>query len=110
MRERENLDESGGIGNVIPHAALSSDSNLVLVYRRLRLRLLHPLVPIHLLPNATKTQQTLLLHFSFQYMFLFAFRSKETEPQNIKRVEVTCFALTEASLHALQPHSLSGWI
>lgn len=42
------LEQSGGIGNVVPHPALSGDANLVLVYRRLRSRLLHPLIPIHL--------------------------------------------------------------
>jgi hypothetical protein len=40
-------------------------------------------------PPQQKPQQTLLLHFALQYMFLIAFRSKETEPQNIERPEVT---------------------
>jgi hypothetical protein len=52
------------------------------------------------IPPQQKPQQTLLLHFAFQYRLLFLFRSKETEPQNIKRVDVTCFALTEASRSA----------
>ena len=58
------------------------------------------------IPPQQKPQQTLLLHFAFQHLFLFLFRSKETEPQNIKRVEVTCFALTEVSRSATT-HSLS---
>ena len=43
-----NLEESGGIGDIIPHPSLSSNAYLVLVYRTLCLRLLHPLIPIHL--------------------------------------------------------------
>lgn len=48
--ERVNyLEESGGIGNIISHPALSGNANLILIYWRFRLRLLNPLVPIHLL-------------------------------------------------------------
>lgn len=50
-RERESLDleQSGGIGNVVPHPPLSGNANLIFVNRRLRPWLLHPLIPIHTL-------------------------------------------------------------
>ena len=52
-----NLEQSGGIGNVISHSALSSNPNLILVYRCFCPWLLHPLVPIHLLFTGSKPNQ-----------------------------------------------------
>jgi hypothetical protein len=50
-REREILDleQSGGIGNVVPHPPLRGNANLIFVNLRLRPWLLHPLIPIHTL-------------------------------------------------------------
>ena len=80
-RRRRYLEESGGVGNVISHSALCSDSNLVLVYCCLCLRLLHSLIPIHLFLSLTFSQQqqqqtTNQKSFSLTHFLLFVFRSK----------------------------------
>lgn len=46
-RERMDLEESGGVGNVVPDSALSGNANLILVNGRFLPRLLYPLIPIH---------------------------------------------------------------
>lgn len=48
--ENKYVKESGGISDIVPHPSLSCNTNFVLIYgRRLSPRLLHSLVPIHLL-------------------------------------------------------------
>ena len=91
-RRRRYLEESGGIGNVISHSALRSDSNLVLVYWCLRLWLLHSLVPIHLFlslfhnnnnkqNNKSKTPSHSLTHS----LFTFCFSKQEYENRKSKQ-------------------------
>ena len=47
IRTAQYLKQAGGVADVVPNHSLSRDPDFILVYGRLRPRLLHSLVPIH---------------------------------------------------------------
>ena len=48
------MKEAHGIGDIVAHPSLTGNPNLILINRSICFRLLHPLVPIHLLHHQKK--------------------------------------------------------
>lgn len=44
----EHLEQSGGVGNIVPHFSLSSNAYFIFIDRGLRPRLFHALVTVHI--------------------------------------------------------------
>lgn len=55
-KARIHLKKIGSIGDIVPHPPLGGNPDLVLINRSFRLRLLYPLVPIHLLRSNHKQE------------------------------------------------------